>query len=192
MLLPVRGKNNTIRGCSRHRVLIIGKNNSIICKSKLGRGVKISIIGNNNELLIEEGCIIKIAHFKLEELNNKIMVKAGTTIEEAHLAVSEEGTEIVIGKDCMLSTNIRITTSDSHSILNLIDRKRINPAKSIIIGDHCWIGTRVTINKGVRIEDNSVIASNSLVTKSFPANVIIGGIPAKVLRNGITWLRERV
>ncbi|MBR6601892.1 MAG: acyltransferase [Bacteroidaceae bacterium] len=190
-LFPIQGYNNYVKGVSRRNIMIRGNNNSIICKSKLG-GVKITVFGNDHKLLIEEDCIIKNAHFWFEDQDNRIIIKSKTTIEEAHLAACETCTEIVIGNDCMLSSDIRIVTTDSHSIINVHDGERINHAKSVVIGDHCWIGTRVTINKGVEIGHNSVIASNTLVTKSFPNNVVIGGIPGTILKEGISWLRERI
>lgn len=52
----------------------------------------------------------------------------------------------------------------------------------IIIGNNVWIGEGVAIFSGVTIGDNCVIGSNAVVNKSFPANSIIGGIPARLLR----------
>lgn len=54
--------------------------------------------------------------------------------------------------------------------------------KGIKVGNNCWIGAKVTILDGVEIGDNCVIAAGAVVTKSMPANSVIGGIPAKVLR----------
>jgi len=54
--------------------------------------------------------------------------------------------------------------------------------KGITIGSNCWIGSKVTITDGVTIGKNSVIAAGAVVTKSFPANSVIGGIPAKLLK----------
>lgn len=54
--------------------------------------------------------------------------------------------------------------------------------KGIKIGANCWIGAKVTILDGVTIGDNCVIAAGAVVNKSFPSHTIIGGVPAKVLR----------
>lgn len=54
--------------------------------------------------------------------------------------------------------------------------------KGIDVGKNCWIGSKVTILDGVTIGDNCVIAAGSVVTKSMPANAVIGGVPAKVLK----------
>ncbi len=54
--------------------------------------------------------------------------------------------------------------------------------KGIKVGKNCWIGSKVTILDGVSIGDGSIIAAGSVVTKSFPENSIIGGVPAKLLK----------
>lgn len=55
----------------------------------------------------------------------------------------------------------------------------------IIIGENCWIGANVRICKGVEIGDNSIVAANSVVTKSVPANCIVAGNPAKIVKTDI-------
>ncbi|ENM5791939.1 maltose O-acetyltransferase, partial [Vibrio mimicus] len=50
------------------------------------------------------------------------------------------------------------------------------------IGNNCWIGGHATINPGVTLGDNVVVASGAVVTKSFGSNVVIGGNPARVLK----------
>lgn len=54
--------------------------------------------------------------------------------------------------------------------------------KGIIVGENCWVGAKVTILDGVTIGDNCVIAAGSVITKSFESNVVIGGVPAKVIK----------
>lgn len=54
--------------------------------------------------------------------------------------------------------------------------------KGISIGKNCWLGAKVTILDGVDIGDNSIVAAGAVVTKSFGQNVIIGGVPAKILK----------
>ncbi len=52
----------------------------------------------------------------------------------------------------------------------------------IHIGKRVWIGAGVVITKGVTIGDNSVIAAGAVVTHDIPANVVAGGVPARILR----------
>ena len=55
--------------------------------------------------------------------------------------------------------------------------------KGIVIGDNCWIGAKATILDGVHIGSGCVIAAGAVVTKSFPDNVVIGGVPARIIKN---------
>ncbi|MEA1891136.1 MAG: acyltransferase [Campylobacterota bacterium] len=95
-----------------------------------------------------------------------------------------EGEGIEISAKCLIGINCEIVDSDFHNIepdLRL-DIKSIKTAK-VVLEENVFIGSNVKILKGVRIGKNSVIANSSVVTKSIPADVVAGGIPAKVLKN---------
>lgn len=93
----------------------------------------------------------------------------------------------------MFSYGIEMRTGDSHSIINVTSKKRINHAASVIVGDHVWVGAHSLILKGVVILNNSVVASGSIVTKKYSiSGIIIGGNPAKIIKQGINWLRNRI
>ena len=60
-------------------------------------------------------------------------------------------------------------------------RQQLHPAP-IHIGKNVWIGANATVTSGVSIGDNAVIAAGAVVNRDIPANVIAGGVPAKVIR----------
>ena len=148
--------------------------------------------GSNHHLSIGNHCIIKGGSFWFEDDNCTINIGNNTTIENAHLAVTENEKSIEIGYDCMLAYDIEIRTGDSHSIIDLNSNTRINYARNVKILDHVWIGADVKILKGVTIGKNSIIGTGSIVNKSIPDNCIAAGIPAKVVRNNVTWNRQRI
>ena len=156
------GGNNHIQGLPiiyRLKSLVInGENNSIVTNSKLPIKVRIVVSGNDHKLIINEGVSITEGTIWFEDRSNEIRIGSLTTIGEAHLAVAEYGTKLIIGSDCMISKNVRVATTDSHSVVDINTGDRINPAKDICIGNHVWLGYSSNVNKGVNIGDGSIIA----------------------------------
>ncbi len=129
--------------------------------------------------LFKYGSILIVGPFGRLELGNNFRFSSGSVI------ICYKN--IIIGDNCRVSWDTQIIDSDFHRILDK-DGVQINPDKEIIIGDNCWIGNRTTINKGAFLGSDTVVASNSLVNKKFEfSNVIIAGIPAKIIRSGISW-----
>lgn len=96
---------------------------------------------------------------------------------------------LLIGSDVMMSRFLCFRTSDGHLIYDKFTKQRTNHSKSIIIGDHVWIGEYASILKGAHIEDGAVIGAESVVNKHIPKNCIAAGSPAKVVREDIMWDR---
>lgn len=193
----LHGENNTInfRGIASTviKIKISGNNNSVIIEdsTKLSN-MRIEIAGNNNILKIASNCRLQNDWWCIGGDNCKIIVGEYCTTEGIHIAALENNSKVEIGNDCMMSGNIEMRTSDSHSVIDLETSKRINYAKDIIIGEHVWIGSKATILKGVEIGNNSIIATGAIVTKDIPANSVASGIPAKVVKTNTTWSRQRL
>jgi maltose O-acetyltransferase len=84
--------------------------------------------------------------------------------------------EVEIGNNVRFGPSVMIATM-KHNDINSKEHK--NEFKKVIIGNNVWIGHNVTILPGVIIGDNSIIAAGAVLTKSFPNNSTIAGIPAK-------------
>jgi len=91
---------------------------------------------------------------------------------------------IKIGHDVAIAEQVVIRDSDNHQLIGSVTHK---PDAAIEIGNHVWIGIRATILKGVHIGDGAVVAANSVVTKDVPPNTLVAGIPARVIRENISW-----
>ena len=89
--------------------------------------------------------------------------------------------EVRIGKNCMLAPQVAIYTA-THPLDPEERNSGLEYGKPVIIGDNCWIGGHATINPGVTLGNNVVVASGAVVTKSFPDNVVIGGNPARIIK----------
>lgn len=118
------------------------------------------------------------------DIGNRVVVNGVT------LYLQEDGSTVSIGDDSQLSWGIDIWCTDAHTITNLAGEP-INFAQSIEIGKHVWIGKDVKIGKNTKISDNSIVGWGSIVTKKFnEPNVIVAGIPAKIVKRGINWDRR--
>ena len=120
--------------------------------------------------------------------NTRIVIGQGTSLNvSCHFMNREDNSEIHVGENCMFSYGITLRTSDSHPIFDIETGERINYAKSIMIGDHVWIASNVTVLKGVTIGDGSVVGANSIVTKDVPCNSLSVGMPNRIVKSNIRW-----
>lgn len=115
-------------------------------------------------------------------------------------------TGITIGNDVLISWGVTIVDHDSHSLSwekRALDAQRwreglqagsfalaaaskdwtVVPAAPVFIGDKAWLGFNVTVLKGVNIGEGAVVATGSIVTRDVPAWSLVGGNPAKVIKD---------
>lgn len=89
--------------------------------------------------------------------------------------------EVVIGADCAISWDVMITDSDEHW------REGVEMVQPVRIGNHVWIGARAMVLKGVTIGDGAIVAAGAVVTKDVPSGALVGGVPARLIREGEEW-----
>ena len=190
-----------------------GRDNKIINCGGIRINSRVQFSGNGNQLILEKNCMLLNTLVKIRGNNNLVVLKADSYVSGAelwvednqceliigkntfvghhsHLACTENGSKLLVGDDGMLSSYVQIRTGDSHSILDM-EGNHINPAQSVTIGNHCWIGEGAKVLKGVTLEGEDIVSTGAIVTKSFGKNVLLGGIPAKILKENVTWDSER-
>lgn len=86
---------------------------------------------------------------------------------------------ITLGDDCLIGHNVVFATLNH--FIEPSERASLQPAP-IVLGEKVWVGSSSTILQGVTIGDNAIIAAGSVVTKDVPANAIVGGVPARLIR----------
>jgi acetyltransferase-like isoleucine patch superfamily enzyme len=125
-----------------------------------------------------------------------VWIGDGTKIR-CHEGVVEIGAKTVMGQECTISAYQRVRIGDEcviadramfidfdHGIVEVERpiRKQGIYKRDVEVGNNVWIGYGACILRGVSVGDNSVIGTNSVVTKDVPANAVVGGIPARIIR----------
>lgn len=190
-----RGKHNIVSykntGFWKCKFKYKGCSNQIIVEDSLFYKCVFLFSGSNNIIKVSKNSKFKNVTFCIEGDNNVITIGENASFCGKTEIVCLEGTKLTIGSNLLSSSDVRIRTSDSHSIYDL-EHRRINLAKNIVIGNNVWLCQKVSILKGSIIPDNCVVAYGAIVTKQFKdGNCILGGNPAKIIKENIEWGEER-
>ena len=111
---------------------------------------------------------------KYIKLADNVFINSGCQFQDQGGITIGEGT--LVGPKCVIATL-------NHN-MDPSKRANIKPAP-VVIGKNVWIGANCTILPGVTIGDGAVIAAGAVVNKDVPANTVVGGIPAKVIKEVI-------
>jgi len=145
-------------------------------------------LGRNLELKIEPRGQVRFGRF--------VWIGDGTKIR-CHEGVVEIGAKTVMGQECTISAYQRVRIGEQCVIADramFIDfdhgvveverpiRQQGIYKRDVEVGNNVWIGYGACILRGVSVGDNSVIGTNAVVTKDVPANAIVGGAPARIIR----------
>ena len=90
---------------------------------------------------------------------------------------------MTIGSDTTIADDVIIRDYDGHYVNDGIKTAPVS------IGNHVWIGSKSMILKGVTIGEGSVVAAGAVVVRDVPPHTLVGGVPAKVIKENITWVR---
>lgn len=193
----IKGNGNVIKApcclMKKVNIQIIGSNNTVtIGDFAILNGASIIIFGDNNTITVGGWTHLLGTELYIEDSGSTISVgEKSRILGKTHLAAIE-GTNIQIGRDCLFSSDIHFRTGDSHSILDMQGR-RINASKDITVGDHVWIGTKVTCLKGAKIADHSIVGACAVVSGAFDKpHCALAGVPARVVKEGVDWSITRI
>jgi acetyltransferase-like isoleucine patch superfamily enzyme len=120
----------------------------------------------------------------------------GTKIR-CHEGVVEIGEKTVMGQECTISAYKRVRIGEQcviadramfidfdHGVVEVERPIRLQGIykRDCIVGSNVWIGYGACFLRGIRVGDNAIVGTNSVVTRDVPANAVVGGVPAKVIR----------
>ena len=150
----------------------------------------LDIVVNGNDNLVRIGFPQDFQNSRLEMFGNgncfeKQRSGAKTGGVFFHL---NHGSRIIIGRNCLFNGNISILAKEKKGVSVILGDNVIMGTGCIIRTGHVWIGARCMLLKGTKIRADSVVGAMSLVNRKFEEkNLLIAGIPARVIREGIDW-----
>jgi acetyltransferase-like isoleucine patch superfamily enzyme len=142
------------------------------------------------------GLELRIAPRGRVDFGRFVWIGDGSKIR-CHEGVVEIGRKTVIGQECTISAYQRVRIGEQCVIADrtmFIDfdhgvveverpiRQQGIYKRDVEVGSNVWIGYGACILRGVRVGDNSIVGTNSVVTRDVPANAVVAGIPARIIR----------
>jgi acetyltransferase-like isoleucine patch superfamily enzyme len=139
---------------------------------------------------------IEIARKARVDFGRFVWIGHGTKIR-CHEGVVEIGAKTVIGQECTISAYRRVRIGEQcviadramfidfdHGVVEAERPIRLQGiyTREVEVGSNVWIGYGACILRGVSVGDNSIVGTNSVVTKDVPANAVVAGVPARIVR----------
>jgi acetyltransferase-like isoleucine patch superfamily enzyme len=144
--------------------------------------------GKGLELQTARGAEVRYGRF--------VWIGDGTKIR-CHEGEVEIGEKTVIGQECTISAYRRVRIGEQcviadramfidfdHGVVEVDRPIRVQGIymRDVEVGSNVWIGYGACVLRGVRVGDNAIVGTNSVVTKDVPANAVVAGIPARIIR----------
>lgn len=171
------------------QININGKNNTLVCEDNVNLwNSRIDFNGDNSILYLSRNTFDYAVNISING-NNICFIGRNNFFNGMTTIVLSESKNVIIGDDCLFSYEISIRVADVHLIYHTKTKKRLNPSRSIYIGDHVWLGQNAMILKGTKIGSGAIIGANSVLSnKIVPSNTTFAGSPARLTKEDTFWL----
>lgn len=165
-------------------------NNTIVAAASHALNVTIDIAGRNNLVIFGGGNATVGVTAICRGNGHAVFWGLNTSSNNTSLLLDGPPLSIQIGDEGMFATEVAIRTSDSHGIIDLDQPDAvINRPANCIVEPYVWLQARCTITRGVRVGRGAIVAASALVTTDVPPRTLAAGVPARVLREHVTWTR---
>ena len=174
-------------------IIFKGKNNIVFLENDVTlRDSTMIFEGNNNVVYLSS--TTKLYLLKVTTFNNSVFYMGENNYLSGTLyATISERKHLLIGDEGVFSFGLFIRLADGHMIYDVNTHERINPSKSVFIGDRVWLGQDSIILKGTKIGSGSIVGAKSVVSgKTIPSNTVWGGNPAKQIKKDVFFTKTSV
>ena len=181
--------DETLLRTGNGRVRLTGSGNRVsIARPHLCAELDIELSGGSR---VDIGVRCNLGHLRIFARDRgELRIGADTAFGGRASLLMHEAARILIGERCLMGSDFTATCSDMHSIMDVVTQLRINPPADIVIADHVWLGAQVTVLKGSTIGAHSVVGFGSTVAGRIPSHCLAAGVPARVMRSGVTWRHD--
>lgn len=123
----------------------------------------------------------------------RVTIGRGTTAEECQIRLMENGSEVVIGEECLISSGVKIWCTDTHSIVSRDTGRAVNIGRFVRIGRRCWLGMESVVLKNTELPEGTVVGMRAVVShpSGLMPNSALAGNPARVVKTDVCWDRRR-
>lgn len=154
-----------------------------ICNQKtLFTGIGKIEIGQNCVFGYKPGGFHSGGCIEFQPRTSNALIKIGNNVATNNNLFFCASNYIEIGDDTLIGQYVTIMDFEAHGIAPE-RRREVGEIGKVIIGRNVWLGNNVTILKNSKIGDNTIVATGAVVSGKFPDNVIIGGVPAKIIKS---------
>lgn len=157
----------------------------------LGENVQMDPTSSINNVLIGDNVRIAKHVSAYGSPEHVLEIGSGTYIG-MNCILNGYSAKLTIGKNVSFAQNVNVMVDSGPNASPALQRIYPITVEEIIIGDHSWIGASAIIMPGVMLGKFCVVAAGSFVTASFPDYSIIGGTPAKLIREFTDEEIERI
>jgi acetyltransferase-like isoleucine patch superfamily enzyme len=160
-------------------------------KLRLGRRLKLdglAFIGPGCQLEVGSNAVLELGRWSWIGHRCKIRCHEGTVSLGAKSVMGQDCTisafqHVSIGRECVIADRAMLIDFD-HGVVDVDKPIRLQGIykRDVRVGHNVWIGYGACVLRGSSVGDNAIIGSNSVVTHDVPANAVVGGVPARLIR----------
>jgi len=160
-------------------------------KLRLGRRLRLdglAFVGPRCQLEVGRNAVLALGRWSWIGHGCKIRCHEGMVAIGAKTVMGQECTisafqHVSIGRECVIADRAMLIDFD-HGMVDVERPIRLQGIykRDVRVGNNVWIGYGACVLRGASIGDNAVIGANAVVTRSVPANAVVGGVPARLIR----------
>ncbi|HEX2413633.1 MAG TPA: acyltransferase [Thermoleophilaceae bacterium] len=162
-----------------------------IWKLRLGKRLRLdglAFVGPGCSLEVGRRAVLELGRWSWVGHGCKIRSHEGAVSIGAKTVLGQECTissfqHVSIGRECVIADRVMLIDFD-HGMVEVDRPIRLQGIykRDVRVGNNVWIGYGACVLRGVTVGDNAVIGTNAVVTRDVPANAVVGGVPARLIR----------